>query len=183
MENPGKKLILHALTFGLYLTAALVILQLMTYIFEFDIFNIAYSLMYQLITLVVIVWTMAYASVKFRNKYLGNNISFLRCFLIGLIAGLLAAILISLYSYVFNVYFDPEYSTGLMEKSIERIDSDPRIPDEQKEVIIKRISDGFTPSGQLVSSLLTMSIMNTVLALIATLFVRKKEKQPETNVY
>jgi len=172
-----------SLTYGLILSGVLIVLQLFTYIFEFDIFNIAYSLTYQLLTMVAVVWIMAYASIKFRKNYLDNNISFLRCFIIGIIVGLTAAIIISLYTYFFNVVFDPAYANELIDKSIERIDSDPRIPDSQKEYIIQKIMEGSSPAGQLWKSLLTLGIMNTVLALIATLFVRKKEKIPETNIY
>ncbi len=174
---------MHCINWGLILSGILVLISLMIYIFAIDPTSIGVSVLVQLISVVSITWIMAYASISYRNKFLDNKISFLRCLLAGLIVGIMANLVVSLYSYLFNAFFDPEYAGKIMEMAIEKIESNPNIPDDMKSEIIAKMADVPSPLKQLGQTLMMYGIMNSVLALIATLFVRKKEKIKETNIF
>ena len=123
---------------------------------------------------------MAWSSIKFRDKQLEGRISFLQCWLMGISVGLVATILVSIYSYVFYAFFDPEALQHQAEKAMEMIENNEYIPDEDKPAIIEGMADKFTPLKILRQSLISSGIMAVVLSLIASLFVRKKEKSTET---
>lgn len=175
-----KKFILHAFNYGLILTGVQVLLQLLIYIFDVDIFNILVTVLMQLATVVFITWWMAWSNIKFRDKQLEGRISFLQCWLMGISVGLVATILVSIYSYVFYAFFDPEALQHQAEKAMEMIENNEYIPDEDKPAIIEGMADKFTPLKILRQSLISSGIMAVVLSLIASLFVRKKEKSTET---
>jgi hypothetical protein len=170
---------MQAVNTGLIISGALVLLQLVFYIFEIDMFNITISILYQLATIVFITWMMARASIRFRDKYLEKRITFTQCFLMGLMAGLLATIIISLYNYVFYAFFDPDALIKQADKVREMIDSNANIPDEDKAKIMEGIQQRFEPLNSLKNSLIFMGILSLILSLIASLFVRKKEKVEE----
>jgi hypothetical protein len=178
-----KQFWVHSLIYGLILSAVLILLQLLIYIFDIDMFSISFSLLYQLFTLILITWWMAYTSIKYRNKYLENKTNFLRCLIAGVIVGVLSTIILALYTYVFYAWFDPELAAKQTDQFVEMISSNTSIPEEQKDEIIRAGIEGFDPAKMFSKTLISMGIMNIALALIATLFVRKKEKQAETNVY
>jgi hypothetical protein len=180
MKEINKKFGLYMLNIGLILGGILIFAQLMIYIFDIDTFNMVFSFIYQLLTIVLFTWIMAWACIKFRDKYLEGKIKFLRCFLGGLIIGITATLIISIYTYVFYKFFDPDKLQIIAEKSRDMIDSYESIPEEKKAEIIKNMMDRFNPESMLVQTLIMMSSMSVFLSLIATLFVRKKEKVTET---
>jgi len=182
MSDLNKKFVLHSLTYGGIVSAVLIMLSLIMYVFSVDIFNWVISLLYQLVTIVFITWMMALAAIKFKNKYLDNRIRFWQCLLMAVIIGFTSAILVTLYNYLFNAFFDPDYMRENAEKVMEMIDSNPNIPDDRKQQALADIEKRFDPVNSLKTSLISMSILSVVLGLISTLFVRKKEKVPENVV-
>jgi hypothetical protein len=175
----AKKFFLHALNYGLILTGVQVLLQLLIYIFDVDIFNILVTVLMQLATVVFITWWMAWSCIKFRDKQLEGRITFLQCWLMGISVGLVATVLVSLYSYVFYAFFDPEALQHQAEKAIEMIENNEYIPEDDKPAIIEGMADKFTPLKILRQSLTYSGTMAVVLSLLASLFVRKKEKSAD----
>jgi hypothetical protein len=182
MNEINKKFVLFMLNYGLILGGIFIFAQLMIYIFDIDSTNMVFSFIYQLLTIVIITWIMAWACINFRDKYLEHKIKFLRCFLGALLIGIIATLIISIYSYFFYKFFDPDQLQVQANKVMEMIDSNTNIPDDKKAEILKGMADRFTPESILVQTLIMMSVMSIFLSLISTLFVRKKEKVPE-NIY
>lgn len=182
MENLNKKFLLHCLNYGLILTGVFILLQIITYIFSLDPTSVGYSVMSFIVQIGAIIWIMAGACIKFRNKYLDKRISFLRCISGGLIIGLTATILYSVYYYVFIAYFDPEYYQAMTEQIKNKIYETPGIPEEMVEQAITRIEEMAPPLKQFIGSLKTTGILMVIMALLSSLFVRKKEKMPETQI-
>jgi hypothetical protein len=182
MSDINKKLIKHSVIYGLILGGIQILIQLFIYIFNVNMFSIAFSLINMLISIGLLTFIMAFASVKFRNNYLEHRISFLRCWSIGLIVGLVAMLIGMLYSYVFNFIFDPDFMVNQLENFKEMIESYDQIPDDQKAKIIEDTTTRFTPGNMLLQSLIMMGAMTFFLSLLSTVFVRKKEKVAE-NVY
>ena len=183
MSELNKKLLIHSLLFGLMLAGVQILIQLLIYIFNFNMFSIAFSAINGLLSMVIVTFFMAFASVKFRDKYLDHKISFLRCWMIGLIIGISAGLVNTLYSYIFNNFLDPGYIAQQLDKFKEMIESNERIPDENKADIIQRVTSRFTPVNMVVQGLMFISISALCLSLLATVFVRKKEKISETTIY
>jgi hypothetical protein len=178
MSDIDKKMVLHALLWGLYLAAAQILINLLVYIFDIKIFSFVFMGVSFLISVVLIAFFMAFAGVTFRDKYLGKSISFLKCWIIGLIVGLTAVLISTLYTLVFNFLLVPDYLPEQMEKFIEMM-SKLSIPDEQLEQMIVDMEERMTPAKMLVQTLTTSAVITFFMSLIATLFVRKKEKVQE----
>jgi hypothetical protein len=134
----------------------------------------------------VTIGIMAWTAISFRDKFLDKRISFLRCITAGLIVGACAMILVSLYSFLFNYFFDPDYMVQVMEQAkeatYERL-KNANLSDEQIEEIMAGFKEAPTAGKQLVATLSSHGISTIVFALLSSLFVRKKEKLPEPNIF
>ena len=182
MANLNKRFFLHSLNWGLIVAGVLILGQLLIYIFDVSVMNWVFNIFYQLLVVVFMVWMMALASIKFRNKYLEKRIKFTQCLLMGLMIGSVATVVYVLYTYLFNNFYDPDNLVRIKDEFVEMISNNDYIPDEKKEEIIANGVKGFTPMRIVIQSLTSMGIMTVVLSLIATLFVRKKEKVEEVPV-
>jgi hypothetical protein len=181
MSDINKKLIMHALKYGLIMAGVQIGFQLLVYILNFETCNLVLGIISMIIALAVNIFFMVYASVQFRNKYLDKKISFIRCWMIGLIIGLSATILAALYTYIF--YSDAEQLRLVNECKINMISENSYVPDSQKEEIIRKmIAHPDTAVSMMLSTLSSQSIFTVVISLLSTLFVRKKEKVVD-NVY
>lgn len=186
MDNLTKKLIMHSLNWGLILGCILIFMSLLTYIFGINPAGYGYIIINLLLTIGVTMGIMAWTSISFRDKFLEKRITFLRCITAGLIVGICATILVSIYTFLFNYFFDPDYMVQVMEQTkeatYERLEN-ANLSDEEIEGYMSGFKETPTAVNQLVATLISMGIMTIVFALLSTLFVRKKEKVKETNIY
>lgn len=70
----------------------------------------------------------------------------------------------------------------MTEQIKNKIYETPGIPEEMVEQAITRIEEMAPPLKQFIGSLKTTGILMVIMALLSSLFVRKKEKMPETQI-
>jgi hypothetical protein len=158
------------------------LIQLMVYIFDVNIFNFIFLGVNMLTSLVIITFFMAFASVKFRDKYLDHKINFLKCWMIGLIVGFVALIIGTLYSFVFNNFLDPQYIENQIKNFSEWLIRH-NVPEENLDEIMADMKNRMSPLKMVMQSLMMMGSISFFMSMLATLFVRKKEKVSETTIY
>jgi hypothetical protein len=182
MSEINKKLFRFGLIYGLLLAGIQILLQLLIYVLDIDMFSITFGMVNFLVTILIISIVMVYANVKFRDKYLEKKTNFIKCWMIALIIGLVSMLILTIYNYLFTKFFDPELLKEQASKAMEMIDSNANIPDEDKAKIIQKMNSRFTPELMILQSLMFMGTLSFSLSLLSTLFVRKKEKVQE-NIY
>jgi hypothetical protein len=101
METTQRSLFVHSLIYGLVMGAVLVVVSLIYYILDVNMFGLGFIFLNLLITLAVVIVVMLMGANAYRDRYLGGKIDFKRCFFIGLIIGLVGFIISTLYSYIF----------------------------------------------------------------------------------
>jgi hypothetical protein len=182
MSDINKKLVIHALIYGLILAGVQILIQLIIYITGVCIFQPIFSVINLLITTGVITFLMAFASVKFRDKYLDHKINFLKCWMIGLIVGIVSMLAVTLYSLIFHKLIGPEYFQEQMDK-FRDILSKWNVPEDKLDEIILKMKTELSIGKMILQSVIFSSVIAFFMSLLATVFVRKKEKIVETTIY
>jgi hypothetical protein len=183
MSEINKKLLKHSSIYGLMLAGILVLINLVSYIFGLNGGNKLFGILIMIIIMAIMASIMAVASAKFRDKYLDGKINFLKCWAIGLVIAFIAVVIITLYSYVFNKLLDPSVLRDQLNQQIDEISSREGMPEESLEKIISMMRFMFSPKGMAILTLIMMGSNAFFMALLSTLFVRKKEKVSESPIY
>jgi hypothetical protein len=164
----------NALPYGLILGGIFVVLSLLMYIADVNMFTIWFSILNFLVVLIALPVTMVILgtnnlrlkhSPERKINYLEALIS---CFII-LFIGFFISIL---YSYVFNHWIDPEYMKHNIGKLTEMMQG-YNVPQETIDEQVAKMESNMGIGRQMVVSL----GITVVLSLILALIVRKKDKE------
>lgn len=110
---------------------------------------------------------------------MGGYINYGKALMFCLIMVAIYVVLMFIYNFLFYNFFDPERAITEMQKAAEMIQENSYIPDDQKEIQIKKIMENSTAMSMVIRNLLSNAITGIVLAAISSLFIRKKEKISE----
>lgn len=177
METTKKSLFSASLYYGLILGAILVVINLLYYILDVNMFTFIFGALSILVSITVVVIVLLLGINAYRDKSLGGKISFSTCFLSGLIIGLIGFIISAIYSFVFYKYFEPDLLAESFEKFIEMMEN-MGLSGEQLDEIVQKSADKFNPESQLRSGLISGGVIAVIMSLIVSAFVKK-----QSNVY
>jgi hypothetical protein len=172
MESRKYSLSLNSLYFGLGLGIALIVFDLMFYIF-----NAPVKSPFKYLNIVIILGFIVYGTYVFRNKHNNGLISygrsFLSCFLIALYGGIVYAI----YMYIFLKFFDKTMLIQITELARQQIaEKMPNLNDDQIEEMIQMQSKFMTPLFISFGTVFNMTFWGAVLSLIVSVFLKKEDK-------
>ncbi|MBP6978524.1 MAG: DUF4199 domain-containing protein [Bacteroidales bacterium] len=176
METKPRSLFVHSLIYGLILGAALVVISLIYYILDINMFGIGFMLLNLLVTLAVVIVVMLLGVNAYRDRYLGGKIDYKRCFFSGLIIGLVGFIISTLYSYIFMAWIEP----GMMEENINQFIEKwgDKMTEDQLDTAISKMQK-MTPASQIQRGAISGLIMAVILSLLISLFVKKDKTGSE----
>ena len=177
--NKNKELIKHAVIFGLMMAGAFILFDLLNYTFDFAGMGWVMSILTLFITIAILAVFYIWAGRSYRNKFGDGYLTYGRAFMICLIMVVASTLVMALYTYLFYYFFDPQRAANSAQQAIQAIQDNANIPDERKESIIKRMTEGFTPFRMVISSLTSAPIFSIVVGSIVALFMRKREKISE----
>jgi len=177
MENQNYPVWKHALTYGIYLGVALIILSLLFYVLDMYTNKWTGYVGYAFVLGFVII-----ASISYRDKHLNGYITYGQSFSAGFLTGLFAAIIVGVFTYVFMLFIGDDYKALIMEQAEERIiNSRPDISDDELDMALK-FTEGLTRPGWLgVFTFLWNLFFSVIFALIVSIFVKKEEDSLEAN--
>lgn len=167
----------NALMYGLILGALFIVISLVTYITNLNIFSIWFSILNFLVVVLAIPLTFAVVGTNnLRLKHTeDHSITYLdsavNCFIL-LITGLLMS---NLYTFIFFQYIDPEYLKQMSDKVVEMMRS-YNVDQERIDKTLADIDKGFQIGRQL---LWTLGIALAG-SLVLSIFIRKKDKLKES---
>ena len=173
MKLSFNTLLKNSLPYGLIMGGIFIVISLLLYIADVNIFSIWFGIVNFLVMMIAIpaIFTilgtnnlrLKHAEEK-RINYLEALIS---CFIILFIGFLLSGI----YSWIFNSFIDPEYMKHNVEKFAEMLQG-YNMPQDKIDEQVANMEKNIGIGRQLISS----AIVCVVLSLIMALIVRKKEK-------
>lgn len=168
---------MHSLIYGLILGAAMIVVSLIYYILDVNMFSIGFGILSMLISLAIVIIVFALGMNSYRDRSLGGKIDFKRCFLIGLIIGLVGFIISSAYNLIFMTYIEP----GAMEEGINKFIEKwgDKMTEEQLDDTISKMQKRMTPSVQIKSGLITGAVISVILSLIVSAFIKKDKTVSE----
>ena len=166
----------NALPYGLILGGIFVVLSLLLYIADVNIFSIWFSILNFLVVMIALPVTMVILGTNnLRLKHSPDRkINYLEalinCFII-LFIGFFISVL---YSYVFNQWIDPEYMKHNIGKFTEMMQG-YNVPQETIDEQVAKMEGNMGIGKQIIFSV----GITVVLSLILALIVRKKDKETE----
>jgi len=177
MENQNYPVWKHALTYGIYLGVALIILSLLFYVLDMYTYKWTEYIGYAFVLGFIII-----ASISYRDKHLNGLITYGQSFSVGFLTGLFAAIIASVFIYIFMIYIGDDYKAIMMEQSEEEIlKRSPDISDEQLDVALKLAERLTRPGWLVVITFFGNLFFSVIFAFIVSIFVKKEDDSLEAN--
>ncbi len=173
MKTRYSTVIEHALNMGGLLGAIFIVVQLLSYLFMPTKPNIFMGIVIGLLSLLIYIVFLIYASRSVRDKKLDRSLAYPEGLVHLLIIGAVGTIVSSAYSYLFNQYFDPEHYREAIDNATDFIESSPQIPELQKEQQIQKLESA-TALSSAIDVIKSGMIISLILALLIPIFTRKK---------
>ncbi len=171
MENTEqtKKASLTAtsVTYGLLAAIGLILITLLTYLF-----NLTGIRWISYLTYVVLLAGIILGTIKFRDDDSGGFISYGRALGFGTLVSFFAALISGIFLFVFYKFIAPdsfEQIRILAEQNI--IEANPDITDQQLDLAMRMT----TPLMVLISSLFSITFIGFVFSLATSAFLKKKD--------
>jgi hypothetical protein len=177
--NANKDFIKSAITFGLMMAGAFMLIDLLFYVFDATGMGMAFGLFLFIIILALYFVFFIWGGRSYRTKYTEGYMKYWQAFVYCLIMALVFTLAMFIYNFIFYTFFDPQRAANEMQKAAEMIQDNSYIPDDQKEIQIKRILENSSAIKMVIRNLISNAITAIVIAAISALFVRKKEKISE----
>jgi hypothetical protein len=172
MENQPTPIWKHALMYGLYTGAALIVLSLIWYVLDMYMKNWTAWFSYAVLLAGVVL-----ASMHYRDKYNNGLISYGQSVSAGFLTALFAGVVAGIYTFIFMSFVGEEFARTMLAITEEKtLASNPEISDEQLEMILDWTSRMFKPGWLTMMSLIANAGLGLIFALIASIFIKKEEK-------
>lgn len=171
MENGSPSKLKSALNFGAVIGLCLVIITILTYLFE-----LYEAKWIQLLNYAILIGGIAKGIKDYRDKQLGGNISYGSALGYGALLALSASVVVSFVNYIYLKFIDD----GLIMYSLEAAEMamyDAGMEDEQIEMAMQMQSKMFSPGGIAIIGVFATTIFGFIISLIASIFL-KKEANP-----
>jgi hypothetical protein len=177
--NANKDFFKSALYFGLLMAGAFMLTDLLFYVFDFSGMGMIFGFLVLLIILALYFVFFIWGGRSYRNKFMGGYMTYGKAFLFCLIMAALYVVLMFVYNFLFYTIFDPQRAINEMQKAAEMIQENSYIPEDQKEIQIRKILENGTGFNIVLRNLMSNIITGLVLGAISALFIRRKEKISE----
>jgi len=165
--------------YGLILAAISIVLSLLLYIFDVNMFSISFAIFSGLIFLIAIPVTLSVLGCNsLRTKFAPERtITYVDALVTCLVILIIGFLLSNLYNYIFNNFIDPSYMKEQVRKLVEMLEK-YNVPQEKIDETVASTEKNYSIGIMLRNSV----VIAVVLALIISIFIRKKDKIEEKIV-
>jgi len=168
----------NALKFGLFLAAFNIVLTLVYYIFDINMFEYSTMAASFVFGILFVVSFFVFGIKSYRKNSLDGVITFGQAFMQGLAIGLIGYAIIAVFNYIFNAFIAPEYMANQLEGFAEFMES-TGAPDEAIDQAISDFEESLPPMKQLLSTIKSGAVMTVLFSLIVAASVKKDTTQPK----
>lgn len=161
----------NGLRYGAIMGGAQILLSIIYYIAGFEFSNMGFVIFNFFISV-----GLFFLFLFISNKHLAKqaeSFNYLQGLANAFVTGIIATIIGAAYSYLFNAFFDPEYVKEIMQGVITMMENNASIPQEQIDKVYEQY-EKMTPISMSVDALKQGAIFTLIMALIVSIFTRKK---------
>lgn len=178
MEENKSSMGKTALTYGLGLGGILILLELLFYSLDID-----RESKIRWISILIVIGVMIWGVKNYRDNILKGYISYGRSVGLSFLIGLYSAILVSVFMYFFIKYFDPGLIEQIVEQSEENIlKTNPDISDQEFEMAMNYTRKFTTAFWISAGTLFMVAFQSLIIALIISIFMKKKDDSFEATI-
>jgi hypothetical protein len=179
MEAKKDNTMKSAMTYGLILGLALIVLHVVQYIM--GVYKPPFWV--SLINYGAIIGIIVYGTIRFRDDELEGYISYGKALGFGVLMSLFASIIYGLYFFLLTNVIDPTYMES-MWAMIEETYVEMGMSDDQIEAAMSIVKKFQSPLIMVFSSIFSFVFMGTIFALITSIFLKKEKPlfdEPQSN--
>jgi putative exporter of polyketide antibiotics len=170
MEEKNISATKPAMTYGLILGLALVIMHIVQYVM--DVYKPPFWV--SLINYAVIVAVIVYGTIRYRDDDLDGYISYGKALGFGVLISLFASIIYGFYFIILTSVIDPSYMEGVYTM-IEETYIEMGMDYDQIETAMGMVKKFTNPVFMGLSSVFNFVLMGTVFSLITSIFLKKEK--------
>jgi len=168
----------NAVKFGLFLASFSIILSLVYYILEVQMFTFSFIAGNIILGLLFVISFFIFGIRNYRAKGLDGKITFGQAFAQGLAIGIVGYLIIGAYNYIFNAYIAPEYAASQLDGFTQFMEK-MNVPDETLDKAISDFQTNMQPFNQLKSALVSGGIMSLIISAIVAASIKKDTTEAE----
>jgi len=168
-----ENLMKHSMSFGAFTGGALILHQLIIYLF-----NLQGSVLVGVFSYLILGGGMVWSSVNYRLTYLEGSITYGKSWVVSTLTGLFSGVILGFYIYVFVTFVD----TGFIDTTLKFAEQsliESGTPADVIEMQVKVMRKMMTPTFLTFSTVLGTMFQAMLLALITSIFVKRSQKQQQ----
>ena len=169
MENSNNTLLKSTMTSGAILGIALVVYNVILYVFNSNMNSGLVSISY-----IFIIVGIIYGTKNYRDEFNNGSISYSRALGTGTLIAAFAGVISGLYQYIYVSYIDLEYFDKLVDILVQTY-QDAGIDDDKIEQMIEMSSYSRNPVFFTLSSIFGSAIIGFIISLITSFFLKKED--------
>lgn len=173
MKSGGDSLFSNALKFGLFTSAAYILVSLLFYVLDVD-----KTSWVQYLVFLVLIAGIVMGIIQFRDKQSGGFLSYGKCFSTGVLISLVVGLIIGVYIYLFMTFFDPGQIEEMAEMAEQKL-VDQGMTDEEIDQAMVIARKFMSPVFSAISSVFSMAFGGAIISLIAAAFLKKNDNSFE----
>jgi hypothetical protein len=181
LDNPQEDINTSDISFmptaqkwGLYLTAASIILTILMSMVGFKFDSMTSMMVFGLVaggSAILMLIVFGVAAVREHRTKLGGFIDFKQAFLVCFVVFLISILIGTPFNFVYNNYINPGFMDGMRESMVNMFE-EANLPEASQAEALKGIDDAKTIAGTL-KSVVTSGIMSAVFAAIIAAIMKK----------
>ncbi len=168
MENSNNPLLKSTMTSGAILGIALIVYNVILYVFNANLNPGLASISY-----IFIIIGIVYGTKNYRDEFNNGYISYARALGVGTLVAVFAGVLNSLYQYIYVTYIDLEYFDNLVDLMVQSY-QEMGMDDDQIEKLIEASNYTRTPLFFTFSAIFGSAIIGFIISLITSFFLKKE---------
>ena len=177
MENQTYPPSKHALIYGAYVTAVLIVLSLVFYVL--DLYGQTWTgyISYGVLLIGVVI-----ASYHYRDNHMGGSITYGKSFMTGFLTALFAAIGVGIFSFIFISLMPPEFIQNMLDQAEEKmLENNPELTDEQIDMAMGMTKKFMNPGMMAGMAFLAYTFFGVIFSLLASIFIKKEDDSLEVE--
>lgn len=172
MQNKFNLLLNNGLKHGAIMGAAFILLGILYYISGVEFTNLTFIIVNFLVSIGLFVFFLVWSNKQAAKLFTSMNYG--EALVNALITIVVSTLISSVYTYVFNAFFDPDYAKEMMQGVISSLENNPNMPSEQIDKMYDQL-EKMTPVSITLDSIKQGLIFGGIMSLIVSAFTRKKE--------
>jgi hypothetical protein len=167
MEEKSAPIWKSALTTGVYMAIALILISVIFYVTGNPFSKVGQYLSYPIMIGGIILGQMTY------KKALGGSLTYGQAVGVGVLTMVFASVISGIYTYLLYAVIDPSLQEQMRIFTEEQIIKQGRVPEAQVEMAVNMASKFQSPPMLFVMSIVMGAFFGLIISLISAIFIKK----------